>query len=222
MGSPNSLPRTRSVGGTAKQALSPRISKIMKIAGIDYGSKLAGTTAIAFPEEGHIRLFQSAKKQDADLFILDWARSWKPDKLFLDAPLSLPGVYNNKEHYVDFFYRQADKELKAMSPMFLGGLTARAMQLKAKLQEEGIEVLEVYPGYLARLLEFSRGQYKREKMHLPALAARVSAQLPYPLTVGELSSWHQFDALLALTSGYRYSRGQHLVFGDPAEGVIIV
>ncbi|MCO6476496.1 MAG: DUF429 domain-containing protein [Phaeodactylibacter sp.] len=193
----------------------------MKIAGIDYGSKLAGTTAIAFPEEGRIRLSQSAKKQDADLFILDWAQRWKPDKIFLDAPLSLPGAYRDGEQYRDFFYRKADKQLKAMSPMFLGGLTARAMQLNAKLQEEGIEVLEVYPAYLARMLEFSREQYKRDKAHLPALAARVSAHLPYPLA-GTLSSWHQFDALLALTSGYRYSRGQHLVFGDRAEGVIIV
>ncbi|MCB0558118.1 MAG: DUF429 domain-containing protein [Lewinellaceae bacterium] len=194
----------------------------MKIAGIDYGSKLAGTTAIAFIEKEKVCLAQSARKQDADRFILEWAQSWKPTHLFLDAPLSLPGVYRKMEQYQDFFYRKGDRQLKAMSPMFLGGLTARAMQLKEQLQATGVEVMEVYPAHLAKMLHLSREQYKKSKEHLPALAKLVVPLLPYPMQQEPLTSWHQFDSLLALASGYRYTQGQHLVFGDKAEGLIIV
>jgi len=57
--------------------------------GIDYGSKLAGTTAICVKIEGHLDLFQSGKKQDADLFISKIIHQYQPEKVFIDAPLSL-------------------------------------------------------------------------------------------------------------------------------------
>jgi hypothetical protein len=39
------------------------------IAGIDYGSKMAGTTVICIQKGTQVILFQSQKNQDADLFI---------------------------------------------------------------------------------------------------------------------------------------------------------
>ncbi len=95
--------------------------------GIDYGAKLAGTTAISFVENNQIKTVQSVRKQNADTFCLDWISRLKPDFIMIDAPLSLPLAYFGKGD--DYFYRQADRELKAMSPLFLGGLTARAMRL---------------------------------------------------------------------------------------------
>ena len=77
----------------------------MRIAGIDYGSKLAGTTAIAFVENNLACLLQSERKQDADSFIREWVSAWNPTHLFLDAPLSLPGVYRGLPWCNDFFYR---------------------------------------------------------------------------------------------------------------------
>jgi hypothetical protein len=41
-------------------------NEAVKIAGIDYGSKLAGTTAIAALEPGGLSFWQSKPKQDAD------------------------------------------------------------------------------------------------------------------------------------------------------------
>lgn len=87
--------------------------------GIDYGSKLAGTTAICYQEGDALTIIQSEKKQDADRFINDTVESLKPEQIFIDAPLSLPAAYFGNGD--DYFYRDCDRQLKAMSPMFLGG-----------------------------------------------------------------------------------------------------
>ena len=42
------------------------------IAGIDYGSKMAGTTVIAFEQNNKVVLIGSRENQDADQMILDF------------------------------------------------------------------------------------------------------------------------------------------------------
>lgn len=202
----------------------------VKIAGIDYGSKLAGTTVIAYVSENQEIIFAASEKnRDADAFILNWAKIYQPSHIFLDAPLSLPGIYRGLEGCNDHFYRAADRVVQAMSPMFLGGLTARAMQLKAKLKELNIITLEIYPSYLAKVLELDKNIYKKQKEHLPtllpillnALGLLVSPSPHHPMTLSPIT-WHHFDALLALCSGFRYLNNQYLPFGNPEEGMIIV
>jgi len=195
----------------------------MTFAGIDYGSKMAGTTAIAFVNASEqIEFAQSAKNKDADRFILEWVAAHQPRHIFFDAPLSLPGVYKDKNSYEDYFYRQCDRDVRGMSPMFLGGLTARAMRLQAELSKVNTEVLEVYPSQLADVLQLDRALYKKQKVHLPAILSEIAKTLPYPIQNEQVTSWHQVDALLALLSGYRFTQNQHLTFGDPEEGIIIV
>jgi predicted nuclease with RNAse H fold len=190
--------------------------------GIDYGSKLAGTTALTVvTQDGLLSVEQSAKKQDADRFLQERIQFWNPRHIFIDAPLSLPGVYSRSSAGSDYFYRQADRELKAMSPMFLGGLTARAIRLKDLLEKEGRQVLEVYPGQLARFLEFQKEAYKKDKKTLPRLLEQIQEQLPYSIPSGQYTNWHRLDSLLAFLSGYRYLQDLHQSFGDPAEGCII-
>ncbi len=212
---------------------SPVINSIrsMNIAGIDYGSKLAGTTVIAHLENGKIQFFSSKKNQDADRFILEWTKKYQPDQVFIDAPLSLPGVYTNNSERDNYFYRKADLETKAMSPMFLGGLTARAMQLKTRLLEQNIEVIEIYPSYLADVLQLDRNLYKKQTEHIPSVVSSLSKSLGLLLSSSQsppvslfsnLPDWHHVDALLALISGIRYVKNQHLIFGEPQEGQIIV
>jgi predicted nuclease with RNAse H fold len=113
---------------------------LKKIVGIDYGAKLAGTTVAAWNENGSLHWKCSGKKQDADKWLEEKLLQLRPDLIFMDAPLSLPGVYSGQG--TDYFYREGDRALGAMSPMFLGGLTARAMQLKANLTEEGFQILK--------------------------------------------------------------------------------
>lgn len=192
-------------------------------AGIDYGSKMAGTTVIAFVgESGQFVFQQSTRKQDADQFLLDWVSAQdRPAQLFLDAPLSLPAVYTDPDSGTDYFYRAADKEVQAMSPMFLGGLTARAMRLAAAIDQQGWVVREVYPGHLARSLDLRELGYKKKVGDVPPVLAAFRQKMP-GLPAAAPANWHQFDALLAFCSGWRYQKGEHLTFGVPEEGLIIV
>jgi len=190
------------------------------IIGIDYGSKLAGTTVIARvrAESTKVQFVQSLKKKDADQFILDQLASEPPTVIFLDAPLSLPAAYFGKGD--DYFYRSADRELKAMSPMFLGGLTARAMRLKKQLNNQGHQVIEAYPGGLARHLALPKDQYKKQKIYLPSILELITTKIPIKFVASDLITWHHVDALLACWTGWRYHEGIAENFGIAEEGQI--
>ncbi len=185
----------------------------MRIWGIDYGSKMAGTTAIASTEGAGVRIYSSSKGQDADQMILDLALGERPEIIFLDAPLSLPGAYFGDGD--DYFYRPVDREVGAMSPMFLGGLTARAMRLKKQLEQQlgKVIILESYPKLRARELELNEEIYKKDFSGLSDFLARLKEEHPHWQLRVELKNWHEFDALLALSSAERYQKGAHRTFG---------
>lgn len=190
-----------------------------RVVGIDYGSKLAGTTVLAIFDSNtkRILLRQSSKKQDADDFVLSLLRENKADIVGIDAPLSLPGVYTGLEGNPDFHYRAADRQAKAMSPMFLGGLTARAMKLATEIDAT---IIEVYPKLGAERYQLQERDYKRDKEAIaPCLKALVQrTELP----VGELSieNWHQFDAVLALDITWRHYNNLADYYGDAKEGML--
>jgi predicted nuclease with RNAse H fold len=192
--------------------------------GIDYGSKLAGTTVLSllpWPVSLPVRRVQSAKGQDADTLILDTIQLLEGRCLIgLDAPLSLPGVYRGLPGCSNYFYREADRSCSAMSPMFLGGLTARAMQLSATLSEAGHPMYEVYPGALARHLELEHYQKKAKPDPLPRCTSGLAALLPFQSPVPE--NWHQLDSLLALWSAWRILNKEAISFGWKEEGEIFV
>jgi uncharacterized protein len=192
--------------------------------GIDYGSKLAGTTVVAYfdaaTEQVHFRT--AAPKKDADAFLLTTLAELRPALVFLDAPLSLPAVYTGQNGGKDYFYRAADRQLRAMSPMFLGGLTARAMQLKNKLQQDGITVFETYPARHAQRFSLKTLHYKQQLEHLPAVLDFLRLHLPFVFEAAAVRSWHQVDALLAFYTGVRFAEKTAEVFGDADEGQIWV
>lgn len=192
------------------------------VVGIDYGSKLAGTTVVAYYSNGLVRFKSSKHQQDADKFISELLLVLKPQYVFLDAPLSLPGKYLSREQYDDYFYRAADKELGAMSPMFLGGLTARAMKLRDYLESAGMQVFETYPSYKAKLLKLPNNKYKGDEKHILELAQSVAAEFDMSVNFDQIENWHYFDALLAFVAGIRYCSNKHLVFGTEEEGQIVV
>lgn len=187
--------------------------------GIDYGSKLAGTTTICFVKNKELRVLQSEKKKDADSFIKHLIDQERPSKIFLDAPLSLPNAYSEKGD--NFFFRECDKELKAMSPMFLGGLTARAMKLAYEYKDADLDFHEVYPGYLVKLLFPEVRFYKKKAIDIPTFLDLLTPFLPFPIT-SKMENWHQVDGLLAWLSGYRFQETQAILIGDKAEGIIII
>ena len=197
------------------------------IYGIDYGSKLAGTTVIAkwdrAAKEGTLLQFvSSAKKSDADVFLKTEFLEDRPTHIFLDAPLSLPAVYRGATDREDYFYRACDRTLKAMSPMFLGGLTARAMRLASFFRQHDCTVFETYPGALARQYRLQDLNYKKQLGYLPDVINALRVKAPLPFQPGDLRDWHHVDAYLAIWSAQRFFAEEARIVGDPEEGLIIV
>ncbi|MCC6725208.1 MAG: DUF429 domain-containing protein [Saprospiraceae bacterium] len=182
--------------------------------GIDFGAKLAGTTAISFAKQGELHLLQSSKKQDADAWLRHLIAEQNPSAVFMDAPLSLPGVYRGLG--TDFHYRACDRAVGAMSPMFLGGLTARAMQLRAAFPE--IPFYEAYPAQHVRLHFAGAMGYKTD---LDLFLEKLAERLPHPFAQ-QPDNWHQVDAALAWLTGWRHESGEAISFGAEDEGVIWV
>jgi predicted nuclease with RNAse H fold len=186
--------------------------------GIDYGSKIAGTTCLCFgTQSDNLSILSTKKNQDADQFILDFCKSVKPDIIGLDAPLSLPkGLLI---HEGDYFYRKCDIETHAMSPMFLGGLTARAIKLKDQIVNElGVEVIEVYPKAQAVLLgEKLKLIYKSKNGEVEFLKA-----LDCTFKYDQVMRWHEIDSILAWKTVFRYYQGMAKAYGDKSEGLIFV
>ena len=190
--------------------------------GIDYGRKFSGNTVIGYKYEDEIAFVESEKNHDADKLIVDLARQLKPEYIFLDAPLSLPRVYFNPAHEAqDYFYRQCDRDLHAMSPMFLGGMTARAIRLRHRLENEGFIVKEVYPAALADLIKLGAHGYKEKTVNI-GRCINIITQLfnLHHLTIEDVPTWHHLDALLAMISGWRYLEGKAIRYGNPGEGII--
>lgn len=180
--------------------------------GIDYGSKMAGTTCIALQLGGEMHVHQSEKNKDADAFILKILAEYNILHVYLDAPLSLPLAYFGKGD--DFFYRKADKMLQAMSPLFLGGLSARSMKLKHDLFKKNIACTEVYPKALVQEL-----QLNHYKLDLVLFNKALEEKLQVTINT---SNWHQSDSILAWYSGFRHLQGFAKYFGDEDEGIITV
>lgn len=185
--------------------------------GVDYGSKLAGTTAVCYIKNDQLVIQQSEKKSDADLWLSNIFNELGPNDIFIDAPLSLPLVYSSGGD--DFFYRECDKATKAMSPMFLGGLTARAMRLKANHSQ--FQFYETYPGYLVRHVYKLKEKYLKKKAYTNAIELELLKTFKLSLQK-PIENWHQLDALACWISGLRKEKGNCLELGQQSEGIIIV
>ncbi len=182
--------------------------------GIDYGAKYAGTTAICWQvKDGKLEVGISDKKKDADAFIKEKIGFLNPQMVFIDAPLSLPLAYYNLSD--DYFYRSVDRQLKAMSPMFLGGLTARAIHLKNAFRD--IVFMETYPKQLASRLNL-KSHYKKD---LYLFKKKFNEGSPFELPA-HVKSWHEIDAVLAWLSGFRYQQGQAVKYGNLEEGMVFL
>lgn len=185
--------------------------------GIDFGARAAGTTVVCWRERGLFRFSRCAKGDDADAWLDLEVGRLSPSAIYIDAPLSLPGAYFGKGQ--DHFFRRADRLAGGMSPMFLGGLTARAMRLAQRWRTRGIEVHEVYPAALIRqewdYLKIPGGRA------IPRHKLRLMAGL-FTLPPPDPKDRHEADAWLCWLSGYRHQLGSAERLGDEHEGTILV
>jgi len=191
--------------------------------GISYGSKLSGNTVIAILNINKIYFLDVEENTNADDFIFNAAQHFKPDVVFLDAPLSLPARCCGKKGN-DFHFRKADIQLKAISPMFLGGITARAMQLKSRLENESTKVYETHVKSQACNYKLIDLGYKKEDNHLISCRNTLKEKLSPSLFFDcqEIKTWQHLDAFLALFSAMRFVMGRADTFGNAKEGLIYV
>ena len=185
--------------------------------GIDYGSKLAGTTAICYNQDHQLFVLNSKKKKNADEFIASAIAELKPSAIYLDAPLSIPAAYYGKGS--SFHYRNCDRETSAMSPMFLGGLTARAMSLRK--ENEKLPFYECYPSYFVRSIVNAKDHYNK-KEGIPNDQILQLIQNHLDLKIPAIESYHQLDSVICWLSGMRHIKNEHVALGDEDEGLIIV
>ena len=191
------------------------------MAGIDYGSRSSGNTVMAWSlPGGHISFFRPQKGLDADVAIFRILTEMRPATVGIDAPLSLPGRYRDLPGCSDYFYRHCDRELKAMSPMFLGGLTARAMRLSDQMREIGIFPLEAYPAQVADRLSLQVHGYRKAAGRIPECAEIILRRMEFKIDPAELKTWHHVDALLALMAAIRAHEGLAVRYGLEVEGLI--
>ncbi len=192
---------------------------VMRI-GIDYGSKLAGTTVISYRQKGLIYLERSVKNQDADQMIMDFALEYKPEVIGIDAPLSLPGVYREIEDFSDYHYRVCDRALKAMSPMFLGGLTARAMKLQCQLGQMGATVYETYPVETAKRFLLEDFGYRTKQPDYQGMLDMLEEKEVRIASNIEVTTSHDLDSILALVATDNIGTANEQKKGDHREGLI--
>ncbi|MCB0794961.1 MAG: DUF429 domain-containing protein [Flavobacteriales bacterium] len=186
------------------------------IVGIDLGSRSTGNTVICSWEQGRFVFHRAPEAANNDGWLLTRLRKLAAKAIYVDAPLSLPGAFFGKGS--DHFFRLADKEAGGMSPMFLGGLTARAIQLAESIRAAGAIVHEAYPAALIRA-EWKHLELKAGRA-VPKQTVRLMAgtfQVPSP----EPADRHELDAWLCWLIGLRHVRGEAKVFGDPEEGAIL-
>jgi uncharacterized protein len=182
-----------------------------RLAGLDFGARSAGTTVLAMEEEGIVRLERIGRGKDADVWLRKRLSECPPQVLAIDAPLSLPGVYCGRGG--NYHFRRCDLLMGAMSPMFLGGLSARAMALKATLARHPIHWVETYPRQVALLrLGISSSGTAQVMAALRALCPDTGWPEP--------EDQHALDALLALYAARMVWERRGVYFGDPREGLI--
>lgn len=189
------------------------------IIGVDLGSQMSGNTVVASAEDDVVVFLRSMKNKSSDDFLANLIQGFQPQHIFIDAPLSLPGIYSGKPGFDDYFYRKCDRMVRAMSPMFLGGLTARAIKLKDMFPETQFH--ESYPGGLARHMKMDELGYKKSTSNIASVAEALEANSGLKVPENSKLSWHHIDAFLTLMIAQRYFEEKHQTFGDTREGQII-
>ncbi len=169
------------------------------------------------------KLFVKTKILFKDKEILEEVRKVKPKVVAIDAPLALPkGRPGLGKKYSKFGHlRECDKQLLKMGikffPITLGPmrkLTQRGIKLKKKLEKEGFEVIETYPGGVQDILKISR---KKNLEKLRKGLERIGIK-----GLKKDVSEHELDAVTCALVGKMYFEGNYLAVGDEKEALLIL
>ena len=148
----------------------------------------------------------------------------KPKVAAIDAPLALPKGRETLEERSDIHLRRCDRELLRMGikffPITLGPmrkLTSRGIRLRKALEEQGLEVIETYPGAAQDLLGLPRKHRGVEILR----RALIDYGCKGDVKKDEISD-HELDAIVCALVGKMYVEGHYLAIGDPSEILMIL
>jgi predicted nuclease with RNAse H fold len=146
----------------------------------------------------------------------------KPNLVTIDAPLVLPPGRRSIHQRNGQHFRPCDLELRRRKipffPITLGpmrGLTERGIALKDVIEEEGFQVVEIYPGGAQDIWGIPR--VKRDIQGLRKGLLRLGIR-----GLDEDCSDHELDAATAALVGRLYLQGKAEIYGNFSSGAIIM
>ncbi len=195
------------------------VTKTMKektVVGIDLAGTQGRPTGICIIRNKEIETFIVYGDEE----ILRMIREVEPSVIAIDAPLSLPEERKTLGKRLKAHLRECDRELlkrkiKVFPPTLgpMKKLTERGISLKKKLEEEGYEVIEVYPGGAQDVWKIPRKTKGKEKLRkgLERLGVKVE----------EGVSDHELDAITSAIVGRLYLEGRFELYGTKENGIVM-
>lgn len=184
----------------------------MILLGIDLGGRTTGKTALSFLDtdlneiKNYSREYISERCGKSDKELIRFVESFNADVIGIDAPLSLPDF--KSENYL---YRNCDKKLKALSPMTLGEITARAIHIKENLSCK--DIFEVYPKTLLELFKINHKGYKRDQ-NLQSTIWKILIEY-YDLDFPDIEmNEDNLDSILAVLILYHFHTKKYEIVND--------
>ena len=149
----------------------------------------------------------------SDEEILGFISEASPEVVAIDAPLSFPR--EGSLRICDRRLLEMGVKLFPLSMKSMIMLTERGIRLKKRLEEDGYEVIEVYPGATQDLLRIPRKSRGREKLKKALIDYGVKG-----LRCDE--NLDELDAVTCAITAIKYLEGDFIAVGEPGEGVIII
>ncbi len=178
----------------------------MLLAGIDLGGRTTSKTAVTTYNTQTKKLVIHTTDKIAEITrkddrrFISFLNSLNADIIGIDAPLSLPDT-----NTVDYLYRKADREVKALSPFTIGEITARAMYLKTGLTTR---VFEVYPKSLLQLHKLPSIKYKDNPVKIEEITNFISEEYELVLPSQNLSG-DDLDSILCTVILLHFTMGAY-------------
>lgn len=189
----------------------------MILIGIDLGGRTTGKTAVSvYNSENNIVKVIGVKEIEKitsgiDENFIEFLNELNGNIIGIDAPLSLPDFTQK-----DYLYRSGDREVKALSPMTIGEITARAIFLNSKLN---CEVIEVYPKSVLQFLGLQSTKYKNNEKLLRNITNIVISK--YKMIPNQFEMINDnVDSLLSLVAVIHYFRNSYRNIGNKTKFII--
>ena len=144
-----------------------------------------------------------------------------PRLVAVDAPLSLPEGRKSIEERTNIHLRECDKELLKRRirffPVTIGPmrkLTTRGIRVKKALENEGIKVVEVFPGGAQDVLKIPRKQKGLNELKKGLETLGIIG------LVNGLTD-HELDAVTCAYVGYLLLKGKACIYGTKDQTIVM-